>query len=333
MAMLDIQRRHAEVFRIRFGDKDGNRPRKLTDSIRITAPSQSVVSAFTDVYGGEVTPWENQWQAYLPTTELRILVLPGQSVTQWWELYRGSVCQRRCDGFQEQKSGNRCLCPEDIDERVADKNSCSPTTRVNVLCPDVGVVGSGALVTHGLIAAETLPQAIGVAEAALSRGLMVPAVLRMVEHKGRNHFIVPQIEIVGVSLNTLTAGELSHATQTPVAELERGLKAVPSTVPTAPAQSVAEQAKQVTAPPAPKPRKNAAVPLAPTGLAPRPASQVSDKAGTIGDLVDSLPSKERPGFMQWLRSEYDVKGWGDLTDDQADEVIARLRTAVEKESA
>ena len=280
MAMLDIQRRHAEVFRIRFGDRDGNRPRKLTDQIRITAPSRNVVQAFADVYGGEVTEWEGQHQAYLPTTELRILVLPGQSVSQWWEKWRGSVCERRCDGFQEQKSGSRCKCPEDIDERVADKNACSPTTRVNVLCPDVGVVGSGALVTHGLIAAETLPQAIGVAEAALSRGLMVPAVLRVVEHKGRNHFVVPQIEIVGVSLDALTSGALPHATQTPVAELEgrSHLTPVPTSLPSGPVLTVAEQAAAVTDPPAPRPRKNAAVPIAPTGLAPRPAGEVDVSA-------------------------------------------------------
>src|SRR5690606_13699380 len=128
-------------------------PRKLTDSIRITARNRSVVEAFTEVYGGDVEPWDSQWQAYLPTTELRILVLPGQSVQQWWEFYRGSVCERRCDGYMEQKSGRRCVCPEDIDERMKDRNACSPTTRVSVLCPDVNVIGAGTLVTHGLIAA------------------------------------------------------------------------------------------------------------------------------------------------------------------------------------
>jgi hypothetical protein len=80
-------------------------------------------------------------------------------------------------------------------------------TRVNVICPDVDVVGAGGLVTHGMIAAETLPQSIAVAEAALARGLMVPAVLRVVEHKGKKHFIVPQIEIVGVSLQAAHTGE------------------------------------------------------------------------------------------------------------------------------
>jgi hypothetical protein len=257
--MIDIQRRHAEVFRIRLGDRDGARPRKLADQIRITAPAQQVVQAFVDVYGGAVTSWDGQWQAYLPTSELRILVLPGQSIQQWWEFYRGSVCERRCDGYLEQKSGKRCVCPEDIDERIKDKSACSPMTRVNVLCPDVAVVGAGGLVTHSLIAAETLPQSIAVAESALKRGLMVPAVLRIVEHKGRNHFIVPQIEITGVSLVDLSSDspELLHATRTPLAQLEDGQVRRLTPVPQieAPRPTVAEQ----SAPPAARPaRKNAA---------------------------------------------------------------------------
>jgi hypothetical protein len=257
--MIDIQRRHAEVFRIRLGDRDGARPRKLADEIRITAPAQPVVQAFVDVYGGAVTSWEDQWQAYLPTSELRILVLPGQSIQQWWEFYRGSVCERRCDGYLEQKSGKRCMCPEDIDERVKAKGACSPMTRVNVLCPDVAVVGAGGLVTHSLIAAETLPQSIAVAESALKRGLMVPAVLRVVEHKGRNHFIVPQIEITGVSLLDLSADtpELPHATRTPLAQLEGGQVRRLTPVPAieGPRPTIAEQSAPPAAAP---PRKNAA---------------------------------------------------------------------------
>src|SRR5687767_8046003 len=136
MPMLDIQRRHAEVFRIRIGDKDpkGN-PRKLTDSIRVTSPNRAVVDAFVAVFGGETQPWEQQWQAYLPTTALPVMVLPGQSISQWWELYRGNVCERRCDGEVETLSGKACMCPADLTFRINDKTACNPMTRVNVVCP------------------------------------------------------------------------------------------------------------------------------------------------------------------------------------------------------
>lgn len=311
--MIDIQRRHAEVFRIRLGDKDGNRPRKLTESIRITAASQQVVQAFADVYGGEPSQWERQWQVYLPTSELQILVLPGQSVQQWWEYYRGSVCERRCDGYQEQKTGKRCLCPEDISERANDKNSCSPMTRVNVLCPDVAVVGAGSLVTHGMIAAETLPQSIAVAESALSRGLMVPAILRVVVNDtGRNHFIYPRIEIIGTSLNELGAGtdgsSLPHATDTPVGELEGQERApltpVPESVPERSVRSIADQ----SAAPEPKPkRKNAAPKIPASGRDRRgegPAEPEPQPAGWERDDEQTGPEPITQAQMRKLQATF-----------------------------
>lgn len=221
MPMNDIARRHRDVFRIRLGDtetytdpKDGKekqRARKLTDSMRVTSPNRMVVDAFVAVFGGETTQWEAEWQAYLPTTEMPVVILPGQSVSQWWELYRKSVCERRCDGDTETLSGKACMCPRDLTDRVADKNACNPMTRLSILCPDVEVAGAGSLVTHSMIAAETLPQAVAVAEAALSQGIPVPAVLRVVEHVGKaKRYIVPQLEIVGVSYNQLTTGEVTR---------------------------------------------------------------------------------------------------------------------------
>lgn len=310
--MIDIQRRHAEVFRIRMGDRDGNRPRKLTDAIRITARSRQVVQAFVDVYGGAVSEWEQQWQAYLPTTELRVLVLPGQSVQQWWEFYRGSVCERRCDGYLEQKSGKRCMCPEDVYERAEDRDACSPMTRVNVLCPDVAVVGAGSLVTHGMIAAETLPQSVSVAESALSRGLMVPAVLRVVANtSGRNHFIFPQIEIIGTSMDALASGDanghLSRVTdvplalasgddRAPVAEPARPpLTPVPAELPTGLGLSIAEQ----SAPPAPRPKRaNAAPEIPPSGRQRRPdASPAADPEPGIIEPDEPPVDANAPGTI------------------------------------
>ena len=296
--MIDIQRRHAEVFRIRLGEKGPNGfPQSLTDAIRVTAPNEGVCHAFTAVYGGEVKPWKdggrNEFEAYLPTTSLSILVLPGQSLQQWWEKYKRSVCVSRCDGEKDTKTKKACTCPPDIDDRMADKNACKPMTRVNVLCPDVAVVGSGALVTHSLIAAETLPQSIAVAEAALSRGLMVPARLRVVEHKGLTHYIVPQIEIVGISLSELVgAGEasaLASVTDAP------SLSAVPSwkpvgELPAAPFVSIADQLSEV-ATPQPKPaRRNAAQVLPSTGLAPRTAVQASQEAAP---MLTAAKAKQR----------------------------------------
>ena len=253
--MLDIQKRHAEVFRIRIGDKDerGN-PRKLTDSIRVTSPNAAVVDAFVAVFGGETKPWDAQFEAYLPTTALPVMVLPGQSISQWWESYRGGVCERRCDGETETLSGKPCMCPAEITVRVNDRSACSPMTRINVVCPDVEVVGAGSLVTHGMVAAETLPQAVAIAEGALSRGLMVPAVLRIVEHVGKaKRYTVPQLEIVGVSLTQLTTGE---ATVTAIDRPKPAQVAppAPKAIEAAPQPAPAKAAQPAAKKTAPRPR-------------------------------------------------------------------------------
>lgn len=285
MNMLDVQRRHATVFRIRFGEKDGNRPVKLTDAIRVTSANPEVVDAFVDVYGGERRAWNGQWEAKLPTTSLRIRVLPGQSISQWWERYRGSVCERRCPGTGgiETKSGKPCWCDPDVEKRTANRDDCSPTTRVSVICPDVAVIGSGMFVCHGLVGAETLPQSIAIAETAPSRGLMVPAVLRVVEFKGRTHFIVPQIEVIGISLNELAAAQgetpmLPHATRS---EISPGSGPVP-VLAAAPAPPIAEQMSAMDRPYVPAGRANAAEPIRPTGLSPRTAAQAN--GGGVGVL-------------------------------------------------
>ena len=214
MPMLDIAKRHMDVWRIRIGDKDeSGKPRKLTDSIRVTSPNRSVVNAFAAVFGGEPREWDSEWEVYVPGSSLPVLVLPGQSISQWWEKYTGGVCERRCDGYTETKSGKPCVCPANIEERLTDKKKwCQPMTRINVVCTDVEVVGAGSLVTHSMVAAETLPQAVAIAEQALSHGLMVPAVLRVVEHVGKGkRYIVPQLEIVGISLTQLQTGEVPRA--------------------------------------------------------------------------------------------------------------------------
>lgn len=218
MGILDIQRNHMTIFNLRLGKKvvtkNGKEaPEKLVDQIRVTSPNQYVVDAFCRVYGGHTQPWGDQFEAFLPTTEIPIMVLPGQSVTQWWEKYRGGVCERRCEGLGgvERISGTLCKCDPDIDKRLADKDQCNLMTRIHFLCPEVEVAGAGALVTHGRVAAETLPQSVAVAEAALKAGHMVPAILRIVKKTGKNRqYVVPQIEMVGMTLGQIIKGQVDQ---------------------------------------------------------------------------------------------------------------------------
>lgn len=316
--MLDIQKRHAEVFRIRLGEKGSKgEPRKLTDSIRITSPNRSVVQAFADVFGGDVRDWDGQFEVYLPTTELPIMVLPGQSVSQWWEMYRKSVCERRCDGVTETLSGQACMCPADITDRMAAKGACRPMTRLNVVCPDVAVVGAGSLVTHSMIAAETLPQSIAVAEAALARGLMVPAVLRVVEHKGKTHYIVPQLEIVGMSLTQLTTGEVPAPRAVAAPEPVKAIAPAPAkkAPPRPPLPPVG--AMKPTTPPAMAKVEDVPMAGVPTNVRPAHPAQVGDITDLIAEIKAAGDEWHHMALDAWKAAGLPAKGAAELSEDQA----------------
>lgn len=213
MTLLDVACKYKEVGRLRLGEKDANGyPKRLTDAIRVTSPAPAVVDAFCARYGGERRPWTAptgpQWEAYLPTTELAIVVLPGSSVSAFWEKWAGQACQRRCDGRTELLTDQPCVCGGTPESRMADKHACKPTTRLLVACPDVDVIGALMLTTRGLVAAETLPQSVAILEAALDRGVMMPATLRVREHVGAGkRYVVPMIEVTGISLAALAAGQ------------------------------------------------------------------------------------------------------------------------------
>ena len=215
MPILDLSVRFQDTYRVRLGDMSGRtkegkpKPVAFEDRIRITAAGPEAPEAFCDVYGSVdnlgVTEWQDDkspdcWEVYLPITALPIWILPGQVLTQWWELYRGKVCERRCQGTNgmETLSGGPCRCVPDIVARIKDPKQCNIMTRLSIMCPDVPqILGSGSLVTHSRIAAETFQGAMYQAGPWLSKNVPVAAVLRTHTHKGRTTFTFPNIEVGG----------------------------------------------------------------------------------------------------------------------------------------
>ena len=136
--IIDLQRRLVEVGRIRMGRKEGNRPVKLS-TWRLTSRDQARLEAAAALYGGTVQPWaerEGEHELIVATDELPILLLPGQTLSQWHELWSGGGCQRRCDGEREVLSDGSCLCDAEEGDR-----KCKPTTRLSVMLPDVPGLG------------------------------------------------------------------------------------------------------------------------------------------------------------------------------------------------
>jgi len=301
--MIDIQRRHMRTWNLRCGDKGPKgQPRRLDGQLRITSHAPEIVDAFVAVYGGERSEWDGAWQAYLPITALPVVLLPGQAISQFWETWSGGGCERRCDGVTESLSGDPCSCPADITVRMGTKDACRPTTRLSVVCPDVAVLGAGMLVSHGLIAAETLPQAVGIAEQMLERGQHVPATLRMVTHRGRRTYVVPQLEIVGVSLASLSGPE-------------------------APQGLPAPDRPQITAAGHTEPLTALSAPVVP------PDPEHLERVAVVREAIGALDADQRADLMRrWVQSDIPPLGQSDLTAGQL-EAAAALVVAVGKAGA
>ncbi|MFI5525029.1 hypothetical protein [Streptomyces platensis] len=219
MPIIDLQRRMRQLGEIRIGhvvagvSKKGNaytRPAKL-DKFRFTSPSREILAEVAALYGGEVKPWTPanggpaEFEVYSTTNRLPVLIPPRDAVSQWYELYAGSKCQRRCDGVTEHKRDRPCMC--DPDDR-----ECKITTRVNVMLRDVPALGQWLLITKGYYAATELPPA---AELLSKAGGYVAGWLGMEEKlvqrdEGPARFMVPTLD-VEITPAALMAGQITGA--------------------------------------------------------------------------------------------------------------------------
>jgi hypothetical protein len=203
MPILDLQQRLVEAGRIRTGGEKPERgPGRKLETFRLTSRDEVRVRAAAELYGGTPEQWRDEWQVYTEADTLDVLVIPGQALSQWYELWEGGECKRRCDGRQ-QADGSRCECPADYDERrehAAKGAACKPTTRLSVVLPRVPGIGQWRLESHGFYAAQELAASAGLLEQATARGILLPARLRLDQRSSRrggktHRFAVPVLEI------------------------------------------------------------------------------------------------------------------------------------------
>lgn len=272
MALLDLQRRLTEVGRIRLGERKQPRgggkphPVKLT-TFRLTSPDRARIEAAAAIYGGTVEPWEDQWQVITASDVLDIAVLPGHSLSQWWELWGRAegatriTCLRRCDGVTEHLTDTPCRCPAEYDERreqAAAGDACRPTTRLSVLLRRVPGIGVWRLETHGVYAAVELAGTASLLETLTAqRAAPVPARLRLdrrttpaSDGRATYSFVVPTID-VDVALDELVTVQAAAAIDvTDRAALTRPAAQVPD-----PRPEIAAALQVVEAPSAPRARR------------------------------------------------------------------------------
>ncbi|MGW1071512.1 recombination directionality factor [Streptomyces sp. NPDC002537] len=220
MPIIDLQRRMRQLGEIRIGHvvdtgkvsrrtgKPIKRPAKL-DKFRFTSASRPILEEVAALYGGKVQPWTpanggpSEFEVFSTTDRLPVLIPPRDAVSQWYELYAGSKCIRRCDGRTEQKSDRPCMCNPD-------NRQCAITTRVNVMLRDVPALGQWLLVSKGYYAAVELPPA---AELLAQAGGYVAGWLGMeekavVREEGPTRFMVPILD-VEITPSALMAGQIT----------------------------------------------------------------------------------------------------------------------------
>jgi Recombination directionality factor-like len=344
VAIIDLQRRLTEVGRIRLGEKRTSKggktyPARL-ETFRLTSPDRTRIEHAAEVYGGKASAWEDQWQVVTTSTALNIALLPGQALTQWFELWgqhepkKPVVALRRCDGRRELLSDQPCLCPAAVDDRrkaAADGKACRPTTRLSVMIRDIPGLGVWRLESHGWYAAVELLGTAGLLEQLAARGQMVPARLRLDARSestedGTIRYSVPVIDIdaslghVMESLGT-GSGALAPTTGGTVAKLTP----VPDS-PSAP-PSVAEQTAAVRSDAPAVRRANAAAPIPPTGVKPRTVREIAGGIPTPPPedepqppVADEPPNPVSAGGVQLLAIACRESG----LDDDGRHAIAEL---------
>lgn len=318
MAILDLQRRLREIGRIRIGEqrvsaKNGKKyPAKLT-TFRLTSQDGAVISQAAETFGGEPRRWADapageQFEVVTESSSLDVIVPPtGMAFSQFYELWSGGGCLRRCDGRRELISDSECLCDPSARE-------CKPHTRLSVILRDLPGLGVWRLDTQGYYAAVELSGVVEVCQQAAERGQMLPARLRLEQREVKRpnqptmHFAVPVLD-VAVDFAALLAGQQHYdAVEAPA---RPGLTPVDqAALPPAPEVPIASQVAAVNEPKDRKPRKGAATPIPATGKRPRTAVEAAEE-----------PPSGEPSLSPAQAVAVALKNAGYATDDERHEAI------------
>jgi hypothetical protein len=229
MPIINLQRKLTEVGRIRLGAKsDKGAPTKL-DKFRLTSKSREALEAAAAVYGGTVKPWNgadgDAFELVTQTSVLDVTIPPGSAISQWYEMWSGAGCQRRCDGVTETLSSKPCLCPTDQQQRMeasARGQACRPTTRLSVILPKVKTVGIWRLESHGYNTASEMAGIAELLESVSANNNYLPAMLRLEQRSARRNgklsrFAVPVLEVGATVQEAIQAasGQLPSLVQRP----------------------------------------------------------------------------------------------------------------------
>lgn len=370
-----VQRRMMELGRVRLGEKGPKGEPKKLATLRFTSASKPYLDAIASLHGGTVRDWdgapeEGMFEVTTDATRIDIILPPVFSdqdgtptapYSQYFETWSAAGCTCRCDGETEALSGKPCMCAAAVEKNGEDARTCKITTRVSFMIPDVPGLGVWRLESHGWNAAVELPGTLEVLLLAAAAQKFIPAVLRVeprtkkVPGEPTRRFIVPVIELPGVTVRQLAAGdvplainapqprtgrpELPAAPAPPVdARFEEGVQpgfGAPPPLPSGPEPQAAAADATVSAAPAAPPSADDEA-----GQGERPSSPAATTAQKkkLNVLVGQLRDQEHITTEQLWRatgrnpviSDDGELHWSPLRDalskDEANRLIDRLET-------
>lgn len=238
--IVQLQRRMMELGRCRLGQKGTKGEPKKLDTFRWTSASRDLLEAIAAKDGGTVQEWKDApddgyFELVSDSGEIDIIIPPvfsqadGSPTTaysQWFELWSAGGCQRRCDGQTEALTGKPCLCAAKVEQEGEDARECKITTRFSFMRPDIPGLGVWRLDSHGWNAATELGGTLEVLMMAAAEHKFIPARLR-IEHRSRKmqgqtrRFVVPVVDLPGVTVQQLAAGEAPTVLNAPSVSRER----------------------------------------------------------------------------------------------------------------
>lgn len=249
MPIVNLQKQWRELGRIRMGNQvtsNGKRRPSKLDTWRLTSASKDLLDRAATVYGGQVKPWDNGgafFELVTTTDTLDVIVPPGQSISQWNEMWSGGGCVRRCDGITEVLTDSPCKCPVDPAQRneMAGKGlACKPTTRLNVMLPKLPDIGVWRLESHGYYAAVEMSGTAELLMLATENGRVLPARLRLDQRtvkrigQANRRFAVPVLEVAATAESFLGGAPVERVTMSTLRSLPAGDPPVPEFTPSAP---------------------------------------------------------------------------------------------------
>lgn len=176
-----------ELGRLRLGAKGARGQPVSLERWRLTSRDRGLLEAIAARVGGEVQPWDDQFELRTPLAELDVVVPPGEILTAWWELWGASGCQRRCDGQRATVAAADALVETDcvcLAEGLVPgaEGACQLVTRLTVLVPDWPGLGGWRLETGSVVAWREMTAQLRLLRAlAATADGFVPAVLAIEE--------------------------------------------------------------------------------------------------------------------------------------------------------